>query len=99
MAMDPILKEMLKERVENEALGRIFYQYVEKSDIAKKMLSELISKNIAVSKAKEALLLQKMREIKSVSFRIVWDLNPWRFPLTLNMICFQTMIRRLKKLK
>ena len=57
MAMDPILKEMLKETEENEALGRIFYQYVEKSDIAKKMLSELISKKYSRKQSKKGFFI------------------------------------------
>ncbi len=57
MAMDQILKEMLKETAGNETHGKIFYQYVEKSDIAKKMLDELLNKKYSRKQNKKGFFI------------------------------------------
>ena len=55
--MEEILREIIKETTEQELRGKVFYKYVDKQDIAKKMLNELVSKKYSRKQTNKGFFL------------------------------------------
>ena len=63
--MEEILREIIKETTEQELRGKVFYKYVDKQDIAKKMLNELVSKKYSRKQTNKGFFLAENERNKT----------------------------------